>query len=277
MSLEFCDDCFTGSILPGEGKGEIATIGRFSTYVAQPTIGEREPRKDVAVVYCCDAFGLAINNNKIIPDKLADALQCTVYVPDLLEGDYPPIGGFHIIDRPMAQESIWYKIVQYFKLVSHLLFGVGPRWMIRHSRNKMQPLTEEFVKTLREEKQLKKIGIIGYCMGGVQSCALAGTDLVETAVVAHPAPLTKEDFEKVKVPISFICAEEDLFFSVKYKNMAEEILRGKTDFPSEFITYKGTTHGFAARPNMGIPEVKEGFHSAFDQAVNWFKLHLLNA
>lgn len=44
-------------------------------------------------------------------------------------------------------------------------------------------------------------------MGGIQSCALAGTGLVETAVVAHPGPLNKEDFEKVTVPISFICAE----------------------------------------------------------------------
>jgi dienelactone hydrolase len=60
-------------------------IGKLLTYVAQPT--SAEPRKDVAVVYCCDAFGLALNNNKIMPDKLADALGCTVYVPDLLEGE----------------------------------------------------------------------------------------------------------------------------------------------------------------------------------------------
>jgi len=35
--------------------------------------------------------------------------------------------------------------------------------------------------------------------------------------------------------------------------------------------------GFAARPNMGIPEVKDAFQGAFDQTVDWFKLHLLNA
>lgn len=60
-------------------------IGGLSAYVAQPINGE--PRTDVAVVFCCDAFGLNLNNNKIIPDKLADALGCTVYVPDLLEGE----------------------------------------------------------------------------------------------------------------------------------------------------------------------------------------------
>jgi len=70
--------------LPGEAKGQTEKIGNLETYVAQPTPGEA--RQDVAVIFACDAFGLGLINNKIIPDRLADALGCTVYVPDLLEG-----------------------------------------------------------------------------------------------------------------------------------------------------------------------------------------------
>jgi carboxymethylenebutenolidase len=33
----------------------------------------------------------------------------------------------------------------------------------------------------------------------------------------------------------------------------------------------GTTHGFAARPNLEYPEVKAGFEGAFTQTVEWFK------
>jgi len=33
----------------------------------------------------------------------------------------------------------------------------------------------------------------------------------------------------------------------------------------------GTVHGFAARPNLEIPEVKAGFEGALDQTVQWFK------
>lgn len=33
----------------------------------------------------------------------------------------------------------------------------------------------------------------------------------------------------------------------------------------------GTTHGFAIRPNLGIPAIKEGFEKGFDQTVDWFK------
>ena len=33
----------------------------------------------------------------------------------------------------------------------------------------------------------------------------------------------------------------------------------------------GTIHGFAARPNMSIPEAVEGYKGALDQATAWFK------
>lgn len=101
-------------------------------------------------------------------------------------------------------------------------------------------------------------------MGGVQSCILAGTDLVDVAVVAHPAPLFKENFDKVNVPISLICSEclgfinnpiftstylefllhisEDWGFPASVKKMAQEIISSK-DLSSEFKTYPGTMHG----------------------------------
>lgn len=44
-------------------------------------------------------------------------------------------------------------------------------------------------------------------MGGIMTCALSGTGLIDVAVVAHPGPLGQADFEKVRVPISFICSE----------------------------------------------------------------------
>jgi carboxymethylenebutenolidase len=45
-----------------------------------------------------------------------------------------------------------------------------------------------------------------------------------------------------------------------------------------FITYvdsdknstTGTTHGFAARPNLDVPELKEAYQKAFEQVVGWF-------
>lgn len=32
----------------------------------------------------------------------------------------------------------------------------------------------------------------------------------------------------------------------------------------------GTAHGFGARPNLELPEVKEAHEKAFQQTVDWF-------
>jgi dienelactone hydrolase len=33
----------------------------------------------------------------------------------------------------------------------------------------------------------------------------------------------------------------------------------------------GTVHGFAARPNLSLPEIKEAHEKAFEQTVAWFE------
>lgn len=33
----------------------------------------------------------------------------------------------------------------------------------------------------------------------------------------------------------------------------------------------GTVHGFAARPNLSMPDVKAGFEGALEQAESWFQ------
>jgi hypothetical protein len=49
--------------------------------------------------------------------------------------------------------------------------------------------------------------------------------VVDVAVVAHPAPLYKEDFDKVNVPISFICSEGfvtvDKIFTGTYSDLSD--------------------------------------------------------
>jgi carboxymethylenebutenolidase len=34
--------------------------------------------------------------------------------------------------------------------------------------------------------------------------------------------------------------------------------------------HPGTVHGFAARPALSVPEVKEAFEKAQDQTTDWF-------
>lgn len=91
---------------------------------------------------------------------------------------------------------------------------------------------------------------------------------------------------------------EDLSFKAPLRKEAEAVFaarKGKADFvPYEFDDWKGslfrfavaaqcltraslagTVHGFAARPDMTMPEVKAGYEGAFQKTVTWFRSTLL--
>lgn len=83
-SKPICINCITGSIIPGEPKGSEEKIGPFNTYVAKPSAGVADPSK--AVLSLTDVFGLALPNNKIVADMLAEQTGFVVYVPDVGQG-----------------------------------------------------------------------------------------------------------------------------------------------------------------------------------------------
>ena len=81
-------------------------------------------------------------------------------------------------------------------------------------------------------------------------------------------------------------------FGPDLRNKAEAVFaerKGKDNFIEyEFVDYKGssrrplrlevilslltgTVHGFAARPNLSIPVIKESFEKVTTQIVQWFK------
>lgn len=85
---------------------------------------------------------------------------------------------------------------------------------------------------------------------------------------------------------------DDISFKKPIRDQAEAIFAARKDTPGyidyEFKDYKGmaghipsiqapidvfagTCHGFAARPNLAIPEVVEGYKGALAQTVAWFQ------
>jgi len=78
----------------------------------------------------------------------------------------------------------------------------------------------------------------------------------------------------IKVPAAWECAEDDISFPTKFRQEAEAAFAARKKIANsveyEFKDYKGTAHGFAARPNLGIPEIKDAFEKAFQQTVDWF-------
>ncbi|KAF8069025.1 dienelactone hydrolase endo-1,3,1,4-beta-D-glucanase [Lyophyllum atratum] len=146
-------------------------------------------------------------------------------------------------------------------------------------RSRPSVVDNRFIEIVMEEKKYEKIGAVGYCYGGSTTIRLASTDLIQSADISHPGGFSIAEAKAINVPVSWACAEDDLFFSPALRLQAEALFserKGTENFVEyEFHDYKGTTHGFAARPNLNIPEVKEAHGKAFQQAVDWSAKTLL--
>ncbi|KAL1664643.1 hypothetical protein GGF50DRAFT_127038 [Schizophyllum commune] len=114
-----------------------------------------------------------------------------------------------------------------------------------------------------------------YCWGGSMLYHIAQTHAIESAVIVHPGGYKDEQLRAIRMPVSWALAEDCDYIKQKQIDNAEAIFaarKGKENFVEyEFKVYPGTAHGFAARPNLALPAIKEGFERAFEQAVNWFK------
>jgi len=133
----------------------------------------------------------------------------------------------------------------------------------------------KFVKGLRNDQGYKTIGAIGYCWGGGVLARISGTDIFDSAVIAHPSPVPLKQIMAIKCPTAFACAEKDPSFSLKFVHECEAALEkrkkdlGGPDF--EFKEYKGVCHGFAFRPVAKNPVHKERFVECFQQTAAWFE------
>ncbi|CDS01833.1 related to AIM2-cytoplasmic protein involved in mitochondrial function or organization [Sporisorium scitamineum] len=268
---QFCIHCVTGFRIPGEPRGKMETIHGLPAYVATPT----SPASDSAtkaIIYFYDAFGLKLANNKVIPDKIADATGLTVYVPDVFNG-----GGLSEESVSVARSTAAdMKSASLFtKLKVGAAFALAGPFFARNLPAFKIPKLKKWIEELKASYGYTRLGGVGYCYGAKLVIALNASDHIDVSVANHPSMITNGDIAAIKNPILFNCAEEDPMFSQQYakdvqKQWAEE--GGKP--VNEFKFYPNTVHGFAARPNLADRQDKEAFEGAFTAGVEFWKAHL---
>jgi len=268
----YCDKCLEGSILAGTPKGSMVKLGELDAYMT-PTPEGAHPTKVIFLVY--DIFGLGIDNSKIVADQLSTLTKTIVYVPDVLEGDWMAPDALSLPEQPMANKSLFSKVGIYASMISSVVTSGAIKFMIRNKEPVITPRSIAFAKALKSEKGFQRIGVIGYCFGGIQAIMLSGTDVVDVAVVVHPGKVSKEALEKIHIPTSFGLAEEDMGFNDSMVRLTKEVVEPKSNsFATEFVVYPGTVHGFGLRPNLNFPDVKKGFEGVIVQGANWFNKYL---
>ncbi|KZT70801.1 alpha/beta-hydrolase [Daedalea quercina L-15889] len=233
----------------GTPEGKFEQIGGVECYVAMPP-GDYDKSK--AVLYFTDAFGIPLNNSKLLADTFAHNSYRTI-IPDYMHGDPVPLDVF---ENPGQ-----------FDLKA---------WIGRHGEDVWKPDVDNVVAALKAEG-VTRIGTTGYCYGGPAAFHLGISNTSTATVVTHPALLNPEVLERYrdesKVPLLINSCEVDEQFPLPLQAKADEIL--KNFAPGYEKTYwEGCTHGFAVRGDISDPKVKAAKEGVFGTTVKFFQKHL---
>ncbi|KAI0023358.1 alpha/beta-hydrolase [Xylariomycetidae sp. FL0641] len=201
---------------------------------------------DTAIVYLSDVFGIQLVTNRLLADSFGRAGYLVV-APDLFNGMPAPAD---INGQPTYD-------------VDAFLAAHGP--------NVTDPIITATIDYLRNEVQVAKVLVAGYCFGGRYAFRfLAEGRCVDAGFVAHPALQTNDEVAAVRRPVSVAFGDLDDLNPQAERDTIETILMD-TNVPYSADLYGGAPHDFAVNANLSDPKQKFAKEAAFFQAVEFFK------
>ncbi|KAK4151630.1 protein AIM2 [Chaetomidium leptoderma] len=294
MQAPMCRDCFAGT-LRGDATpaGTEETIHGVPTYVARPAPGV-EPLGTVVIL--TDAFGWKLRNTRALADAYAQRVPCTVYVPDFMNGHAIPE---HVLSLTEAKPppTAWFVTRALHKIFTTLsLVPLLLRFLFHNRQAVAHPRVLSFMTALRGNGTDNKVGVAGFCWGGLhavllthdtpQNTTVAVHDgvrrpLIDCAFTAHPSLLSvPAHIEGVVRPLSVANGEDDQYMGREKMQKLKGIMEGKNgegggggggEEKYEVVVYPGAKHGFAVRGDRDDPLQRERGEQSEEQAVRWFR------
>ncbi|XP_056162320.1 endo-1,3;1,4-beta-D-glucanase-like isoform X1 [Syzygium oleosum] len=217
---------------PSSGAGHVEQLGGLDAYV----VGSQDSK--LAIVLLSDIFGYEAPNFRKLADKVA-AAGFYVVAPDYFYGDsYDPENA----ERPI------------------------PVWVKDHGVESGFDDTLPVVQALKS-KGISKIGAAGFCWGGKGVVELGKRELIQAGVLLHPALVTPDDIEGVKVPIAVLGAEIDETAPPELLKQFEEVLTAKSEVDGFVKVFPKTTHGWTVRYK---DEDEAAAMEAHSDMIQWF-------
>ncbi|KAK0731879.1 hypothetical protein B0H67DRAFT_640218 [Lasiosphaeris hirsuta] len=280
-----CPDCFKGT-LRGDAtpSGTEAVLHGLDTYISTPPPGVPSLG---TVVLLADAFGWQLLNTRALADAYAARVPCTVYVPDVMGGHAPPPQLMNLLEYvPPADAWLPVRVARRAWALARAV-PLLARFLVRCRAAVVRPRVLAFVRAVRGVVGEGKVGVAGFCWGGVYAVRLAqareenvveGRAVADCVFTAHPTFVkVPSDVEKVVQPLSVANGDDDAQMGARGMVRLRAILEAKNDAAGkevhEVVVYPGAKHGFAVRGDRADALQKERGDKSEDQAVRWFRLH----
>lgn len=121
----------------------------------------------------------------------------------------------------------------------------------------------------------RKVGVVGFCMGGQLALYAATVAPDEVGAVAdfygiHPN--VQPDLDKLRAPVLGAFAEQDGFAPPAAARELESQIRARS-VPTDFKIYEGTQHAFFNDTRADVYD-DAAAKDAWGRTVNWFRRHL---
>lgn len=229
----------------GNPQGNTQTLQNVTTYITRPkNVLTWWPRRNVAIIYLTDVFGIELPENKLLADSFARAGYLTI-APDMFQGEALTTD----IDLPNFDMAAF---------------------LAKHTPAVQDPIIAKAIAYAKSQPGIQKIAIAGYCWGGKYAFRfLAAGKGGDAAFAAHPSLLLDPEVQAITGPMSVAYAEDDSMLLPPRRSELEGLLLA-TNQHYQTTLFSGTHHGFAVRADISDPEQKFGKEEAFLQAVRWF-------
>ncbi|KAF7837223.1 endo-1,3-1,4-beta-D-glucanase-like [Senna tora] len=220
--------------------GTVQELGGLKSYITGP------PHSKLAILLISDVLGYETPKLRKLADKVG-AAGFLVLVPDLLFGDY------YELNNPNFDQQSWIKA---------------------HGIEKASQDTEPLIAALKS-KGVTAIGVAGFCWGGAVAAKLASSIDIYAVVLLHPALITNDIINEVKVPIAILGAEIDNSSSPEQLKQFGEMLSLKAEKFESFVKiYDGVATGWTVWYKDEDESSVKRAEEAHQEMLKWFKKHI---
>ena len=174
-------------------------------------------------------------------------------------------------------------------------------WLARHTPEKVLPLLQKVITSVKEEfadavANGGGIYAVGYCFGA-RYVLLLGSDLdkeaaqglrspeaaaeegmvrqgaqIKAGAIAHGTQIGKEDLQGMSVPVCIVAVENDTLFPDDVREAGKKALEEKK-LEHEVTVYPDVPHGFAVYGDYADDKIKQKQAESFQQMLAWLRAH----
>lgn len=236
--------CDIGHRLDYGGMGQEVQVEHIKAYVTRSPVDGGK-----AVIVVQDIFGWQLSNTRYMADMIAGNGYTTI-VPDFFVGQ-----------EPWDPAGDW---------------STFPEWLKSRNARKINREVDAVLRYLKQQCHAQKIGIVGFCWGGIVVHHVMTTyPEVRAGVSVYGIIRDSEDVYNLKNPTLFIFAENDAVIPLEQVSILIQKLKEHCIVNYQVKTFSGQTHGFVHRKREDCsPADKPYIEEARRNLIEWLNKYI---